>query len=99
MTKWNGIKCKARRVLIRVGASPKSTWWCAPLEGDEHRAVEISVGSSVFYISDEDGNGWHKVIAEGGGPHWGHKSIPCAEVIRERTEMELDDRDCRCGAV
>ena len=57
------------------------------------RAVEIIYGERKFYLADEDGNGWHKVTIEA-GPHWGHKSVTCAEVLEERTK--LDEKDCHC---
>ena len=95
-TQWNGEPCKARRVLIVVGAAAKSTYWYASIVGKTIRAVEVAYNGEVFYLADEDGNGWHKVAIEGGGPHWGHKSVPCAELVRERTKEELDDRDCYC---
>jgi hypothetical protein len=93
MPKWNGEKCKARRVVIRVGKADKPTYWYAHLEGQEIRAVEVDYRGEKFLIADEDGNGWHKVSVEGGGPHWGHKSI-AGEVIRERTPADLDHNDC-----
>lgn len=96
-TEWNGEPCKARRVLIRVGECPKPSWWFAALVGTEMRAVEVTQQGETFYIADGDGNGWHKVTKEGGGPHWGHKYINCAEVLKERTREDLDDSDCHCG--
>ena len=98
MPKWNGEKCKARRVLIVVGEADKPTYWFAGIVGKTIRAVEVSYGGEVFYLADEDGNGWHKVTVERGGPHWGHKSVPCAELIRERLASEIDERDCHCEA-
>jgi hypothetical protein len=83
-------------VVIKVGEAEKPTYWYAHIVGTEIRAVEVTVDSEVFYIADEDGNGWHKISVESGGPHWGHKSLPAAEVIKERTESDLDDRDCHC---
>jgi hypothetical protein len=60
------------------------------------RAVEINYLGEIFYIADEDGNGWHKVNAAHGSPHHGHKSVTCAKVLKERTVDDLDDRDCYC---
>jgi hypothetical protein len=97
-TRWNGEKCKARRVLIRVGACPLPTWWYAGLVGTEMKAVEVVYGGQTFYLADEDGNGWHKVTVEHGGPHWGHNSVDCAEVIKERTDEDLGKHDCRCAS-
>ncbi len=91
---WNGEPCKARRVLIRVGECPFPEGWFKDLVGTEMRAVEVTYGDQIFYLADQDGNGWHKVMVEGGGPHWGHHSVTCAEVIRERTAEDLDGNDC-----
>ena len=96
-TRWNGEPCEARRVVIKVGECPFPQGWYRHLVGSELRAVEIKYGSETFYIADEDGNGWHKVTKERGGPHWWHKSVTCAEVIRERGKVDLDDRDCYCA--
>jgi hypothetical protein len=95
---WNGESCEARRVLIRVGDCPFPQGWYKELVGTEMRAVEITYGGEVFFIADENGNGWHKVTVEGGGPHWSHKSVTCSEFIRERKNAELDCNDCHCEA-
>ena len=96
-TRWNGERCKARRVLIRVGDCPFPKGWYRDLVGTVMRAVEVKQGDQPFYIADQDGNGWHKVTVEGGGPHWGHKSVTCAEVLKERAESDLDGNDCYCA--
>ena len=93
---WNGEPCVARRVLIRVGDCPFPQGWFKHLVGTTMRAVEIKYGNDTFYIADEDGNGWHKVTVEGGGPHHGHKSVTCAEVLEERTKFDV--HDCYCAA-
>lgn len=100
---WNGEPCEARRVLIRVGECPFPRGWYKGLEGTEMRAVEITIleydtlkpiEDSKFLIADQDGNGWHKVMIEGGGPHHGHSSVT-GEVLSERTEFDGDD--CHCA--
>lgn len=94
---WNFESCEARRVLIRVGDCPFPEGWYKHLVGTEMRAVEVRQAGDTFYLADEDGNGWHKVLIEGGGPHWGHKSVTCAEVLRERRAVDLDFDDCHCA--
>lgn len=102
-TFWNGEPCRARRVLITVGECPFPQGWYKRLVGKQIRAVEVTVDygskypSETFYIADEDGNGWHKVTAERGGPHYGHKSLTCSRVISERSDSDLDERDCNCA--
>lgn len=93
-TYWNEEPCSARRVMIRVGECPFPCGWFKSLVGTTMRAVEITYGGEKFYIADRDGNGWHKVTVEMGGPHWSHDSVTCAEVISERTEF--DSKDCHC---
>jgi len=97
-TFWNGEPCEARRVLIRIGDCPFPKGWYKHLIGTEIRAVEVKYGGSIFYLADQDGNGWHKVTVEHGGPHWGHKSVTCAEIIKERKAEDLDGEDCHCAA-
>ena len=94
---WNGEACQARRVLIRVGACSFPQGWYKELVGTEMRSVEITYADSIFYIADQDGNGWHKVTVERGSPHWGHKSVTCAEVLKERGDADLDENDCHCA--
>ena len=91
---WNGEEAAGRRVLIRVGECPSPTWWFKDIVGQERRAVEVIYGGETFYLDDRDGQGWHKVTCEGGGPHCGHSSLTCAEVIRELTD---DDGGCLCA--
>lgn len=96
-TYWNGEPCKARRVLITVGDCPFPRGWYKHLIGTEMRAVEVTYGNDTFYLADQDGNGWHKVTVEHGGPHYGHHSVTAAKVIKERLVADLDGEDCHCG--
>ena len=95
-TRWNGEPCEARRVLIIVGECPKPTWWFAHLVGTEMRAVEVTYGTETFYLADREGEGWHKVTVGRGSPYFGHSSVTCAEVLKERIADDLDDKDCYC---
>lgn len=83
-TYWNGEPTPCRRVVVRVGTVPKPTWWCAGMEGTEREAVEVRYGNQQFYLDNENGSAWLKVTRGGGGPEWGHSSLPDdSEVIRE----------------
>lgn len=93
---WNGEPCIARRVLIRVGDCPFPQGWYKELVGTEMRAVEVKYRDHPFYLADEDGNGWHKVTVEGGGPHRGHKPVTCAEVLKYLVTADLDVNECHC---
>lgn len=83
-TWWNGEPAQCRRVIVRVGTVERPTWWCAGLEGQERRAVEVSYGGQTFLLDDEDGSGWAKVTIGRGSPGYGHSSLPRdSEVLRE----------------
>lgn len=94
-TYWNGEPCKARRVIAKVGIAAKPTYWYAPLESQEIRAVEVEYNGQKFMISDVDGEGWHKVTVGKGSPHLGHSSFE-GEVLTERLNGDLDISDCWC---
>ena len=49
---WNFEPCKARHVQVIVGKSPRNTWWCAALEGQERAAIEVEYHGTKFYIDD-----------------------------------------------
>ena len=86
-TYWNGERTSARKVLIRVGKSERPTWWCADLEGQERKAVEVSYFDKPFFLDDEDGSGWRKVTEGHGSPTWGHRGLPGDSVVlRELVE-------------
>lgn len=86
-TYWNGVRCPARRVIARVGHSPRSTWWCAELEGQERAAVEVTYGDHSFLLDDEDGSGWRKVTIGRGSPEWGHGGLPDDSVVLRDREV------------
>lgn len=88
-TYWNGEPCVARRVLVRVGRSPVSTWWCAKLEGTEREAVEVRYGRETFYLDDADGSGWSKVTEGRGSPWCYHASLPVDTVLRTLEAPEV----------
>ena len=77
-TYWNGEPAAARKVRVTVGPSPVKTWWCAPLEGTEREAVEVTYYGEVFYLDNEDGSGWAKVTVGRGSPVFGHAELPVA---------------------
>jgi hypothetical protein len=52
-TFWNGIPCKARRVIVIVADDKPPLYWARPFVGQERAAVEITVNDYVFYIDDE----------------------------------------------
>lgn len=80
-TFWNGEPTPARKVRVIVGPSPKPTWWCAELAGQERAAVEVSYFGDRFYLDDEDGSGWAKVTQGRGSPQYGHSSLPVSKVL------------------
>lgn len=83
-TYWNGEPADCRRVVVRVGTVERPTWWCAGMEGTERNAVEVNYCGQTFYLDNENGSAWLKVTLGGGGPEWGHSSLPDdSEVIRD----------------
>jgi len=89
-TYWNGEPADCRRVVVRVGRVERPTWWCAGMEGTERRAVEVNYGNQIFYLDDENGSAWLKVTRGGGGPEWGHKSLPDDSVVVRESEQSND---------
>lgn len=80
-TYWNGEPCAARVVTVIVGKAPRETWWCAKLEGQPRRAVEVDYHGEKFYLDNEDGQGWLKVTRGRGSPHYQHSSLPVERVL------------------
>lgn len=76
-TYWNGESCEATLVRTVVGKSPRPTWWCADMEGDEIEAIRVEYQGSVFYIQDSD-EARFKLTAGRGSPQWPHRSVPVA---------------------
>jgi hypothetical protein len=75
-TYWNGELCKAEKVTVIVGPSPKPTWWCARIAGLQREAVRVEYEGEKFYLDNEDGSGWHKVTQGMGSPSVAHSSLP-----------------------
>ena len=73
---WNYEPCEADKGTVVVGKSPRSTWWCASIEGHRVKCVRVTYGEEEFFIDDEDGSGSKKVFELGGGPDSKHSSIP-----------------------
>lgn len=90
-TYWNGEPCKATRVHVVVGPSPRSTWWCAKLEGTVRKAVRVEYGEGVFYLDNEDGSGWYKVTDGRGSPQVDHSSLPVRNEIAQ-SEKKADGK-------
>lgn len=80
--RWQGERCKARRVLVIVGVPARPTWWSAHLVGEVFPAVEVTVpGTKPFYISNEHGEGEGKVRFGMGSPLLTHRNVPVARVL------------------
>ena len=81
LTFWNGEPTPARRVVARVGHSPRASWWCAEMEGMERKAVEVTYDGHRFLLDNEDGSAWNKVTYGQGAPQYGHSSLPDDSVV------------------
>lgn len=97
-TYWNGEPALCRRVRVVVGKSPRTSWWCAELAGQERNAVEVCYAGRKFYLDDDAytapegtfgpvghgaGGAWWKVTIGQGGPDCYHASLPVEKVVRE----------------
>ncbi len=83
-TFWEGVRCRARVVRVRVGRVARSSWWCAKLEGQVREAVEVTLANGHrIYIDNVNGEGWAKVTKGMGLRSWPSKSYPVSEVIEE----------------
>lgn len=80
-TFWNGEPCSARIVRVIVGKPLAPTWWCADLEGTEREAVEVRYGNQLFYLDNENEQGWLKVTLGMGSPRYGHRSLLVERVL------------------
>lgn len=74
-TRWNGEPAECRRVSIVVARGPHPTPWYLPTIGTRRKAVEVTYGSTVFYLEDGEGEGWRKVTEGHGGPAWTHRNL------------------------
>lgn len=82
-TWWNGEPAVARKVQLQVGMPPAGLhpqYWAAGLVGMIVDAVRVEYGGTVFYLEDEDGDGWRKVTVGRGGPRWPSASLYGTEV-------------------
>lgn len=85
-TYWNGESASARKVLITVmddGFFP--LYWAKEFVGQDRLAVEVDYNGNVFYLDDENGQGWYKVTIGKGSPRIGHRSLVVTN-IRERND-------------
>ena len=80
-TFWNGEPCVAKVVTVIVGKSPRDTWWCAQLEGQQRQAVEVDYHGQKFYLDNEDGQGWRKVTEGRGSSLIMYASLPVRIVL------------------
>ncbi|WP_374029800.1 hypothetical protein [Bdellovibrio bacteriovorus] len=90
-TFWNGEPCKATKVKVVVGKSPRPTWWCAHLEGKimdairieypvDNKTSEPGIDCQPFYLCD-DAESWKKITVGMGSPYCSHKSLPVKEEV------------------
>jgi hypothetical protein len=72
---WNYKPCEARIVRVIVADAPGCPlYWAREFVGQEREAVEVISDGHTFYLDNEDGSGWRKVM-HGGGPDMGHYSL------------------------
>ena len=77
---WNGLPARARKVWARVAEAPQfPAYWAKPFIGWERAAVEVHYDQAIFYLDDEEDQGWLKVT-HGGLPSYGSKSLEVSDV-------------------
>jgi len=76
VTYWNGEPCKAKRVEVTV-ANPHdlAKYWARDLVGKRWPAVAIIYQSKMFFIDNENDDGWTKITLGFGHPMFQHKGI------------------------
>lgn len=73
---WNGKPVEYEVVMVEItnkleGSMP----WCKPFIGEKRQAVKVIVPNHrPFYLDNEDGSGYLKVIS-GGNPKTAHRSL------------------------
>ncbi len=79
--KWNGLTCKARKVLVKIKDTSEGDFfkWWKEYVGKVVEALEVDTGNSVFHIYNGDGSGLRK-IQSGGGPNMSHVGFDNYEV-------------------
>lgn len=81
-TYWNGEQVTADRIRVIVADTTKfPNYWARELVGTERAAVRVVYGDSVFYLDNENGDGWRKVTEGFGTPGWPHKELAIQRVI------------------
>lgn len=97
MTWWDGVPCRARRVMVRVGDPGRRGLWYDELVGTVRPAVEVHVPAGVspaalgrpgqvLFIDDAGGWGWRKVT-----DLRGHRGVVSGYFHRAELADVLDD--------
>jgi len=60
-TMYEGQPCQAKRCMVQVGANTDHTFHDS-LVGQVRQAVEVIINKQKFYLDNEDGTGWMKLI-------------------------------------
>jgi hypothetical protein len=82
-TYWNGERCRAVRVKLRVEEPPNGMfpkYWARDLIGTVRKAVRVEYGNDIFYLDNEEGYGWEKVTKYFGSPSVPHANLHGTEV-------------------
>lgn len=94
-TYWNGERCRAERVRLRVADGPHPQYWARDLIGTVRDAVRVRYGSRTFYLDNEDGTGWTKVTTGFGSPGMPSKSLYGTEVVPQDHQC-TETVSCEC---
>jgi hypothetical protein len=78
---YNGEPCQAKRCMVQVGDNTDYTFHNS-LVGQVRQAVEVIVNTQKFYLDNEDGTGWMKLIES-------HR-VHCTELKVEKVICHLE---------
>ncbi len=95
MPYWNGEPCEAFPVWVTIADDERfSRYWprMLGLVGQRWKAVEVHYNDDIFYLDDNDGEGWFKVTQGRGSPSYHHRNLsaePGTMVPRDVQREEL----------
>ncbi len=81
---WNGKPVEYEILLVKVTNRLEGAMsWCKPFIGEDRQAVKVMVPHHrPFYIDNDDGSGYLKVIG-GGDPKTAHRSLGEPKELKE----------------
>lgn len=79
--KWDGADVKATEMIVVVGDSGHPNYWAKGFIGMRRRAVKCVRDKQIWYLDDEDGQGYVKVTLGQGSMGYGHRTLYVSEEV------------------